>query len=313
MKRTAILAAAALLTATVPVASAAATPSRAPLVNGDLLVTINGNLYLLNPDGTNRRQLTSSGHISDAQFSPDGSRIAFARGQNRRTDLFVMRADGTGVTRLTTTPDVDENNPSWSPDARRIAFTRDVVDANRGDGIAIMAARPGAAATVVKRNVYRPDHADIYKDPKWAPTGGWLAIMHYQAEEGSCSPLWVERITPTGADVGTSFRGYDPDIDPTGTWVAATGEECDTNPWVVKQNVTTGRKLNVTNKSWDPYESDPVWSPTGGRIAYQLGRYQAGGGYTSELYVANADGSGAKRLIGNTAGSIVRPRDWRAR
>ena len=33
-----------------------------------------------------------------------------------------MNADGTGVIRLTNTPGIDRENPSWSPNGRRIAF-----------------------------------------------------------------------------------------------------------------------------------------------------------------------------------------------
>jgi Tol biopolymer transport system component len=54
-------------------------------------------------------------------------KIAF---QSNRADpaneIYVMKADGTGVTRLTRSPG-DDRSPSWSPDGTRIAFesTRD--------------------------------------------------------------------------------------------------------------------------------------------------------------------------------------------
>ena len=34
-----------------------------------------------------------------------------------------MNADGSGKTPLTNTPDVSEDEPAWSPDGTKIAFT----------------------------------------------------------------------------------------------------------------------------------------------------------------------------------------------
>lgn len=68
-------------------------------------------------------------------YSPDGLRIAFVRVHTHvkhlphhrkrtivRKDLYVMRADGSGLTRLTRSPRVLEEWPSWDPSGERIAF-----------------------------------------------------------------------------------------------------------------------------------------------------------------------------------------------
>ena len=68
-------------------------------------------------------------------YSPDGSRIAFIRVHTHikhfphhrerwivRKDLYVMRADGSGLTRLTRSPRLLEEWPSWDPSGERIAF-----------------------------------------------------------------------------------------------------------------------------------------------------------------------------------------------
>lgn len=68
-------------------------------------------------------------------YSPDGSRIAFTRVHTHithfphhrertiiRKDLYVMRADGSGLTRLTRSPRLLEEWPSWDPSGERIAF-----------------------------------------------------------------------------------------------------------------------------------------------------------------------------------------------
>jgi hypothetical protein len=51
-------------------------------------------------------------------WSPDGSRIAYARGG----DVWTIRPDGTGATRLSHTPRATEGGPVWSPDSKRVAY-----------------------------------------------------------------------------------------------------------------------------------------------------------------------------------------------
>src|SRR5438045_7148251 len=59
-------------------------------------------------------------------WSPDGTKIALSsnsihvNGQDE-FDTYVMNVDGSGVTRLTTTPGID-GVTSWSPDSKRLAF-----------------------------------------------------------------------------------------------------------------------------------------------------------------------------------------------
>ena len=57
-------------------------------------------------------------------WSPDGERIAFVSGGNLNSDIYVMNADGSGITRLTHNNDASIRRPAWSPDGERIAFSR---------------------------------------------------------------------------------------------------------------------------------------------------------------------------------------------
>jgi len=54
-------------------------------------------------------------------WSPDGTRIAFASNRAGDSDLYVMNADGSGVTRVTVDPR-DDSYPTWSPDGRQLVF-----------------------------------------------------------------------------------------------------------------------------------------------------------------------------------------------
>ncbi|MBN2475783.1 MAG: S9 family peptidase [Pirellulales bacterium] len=65
--------------------------------------------------------------ISEAQVSPDGTWIAFTlrtvslEENAGRSDLWLVRADGSGLRRLTTDPASDDN-PRWMPDGETILF-----------------------------------------------------------------------------------------------------------------------------------------------------------------------------------------------
>ena len=68
-------------------------------------------IYLMEADGSGQERLTDErGDTSTAEgvqfqtdpaWSPDGTRIAFASAREGSFDIYVMNADGTGTTRLT--------------------------------------------------------------------------------------------------------------------------------------------------------------------------------------------------------------------
>jgi Tol biopolymer transport system component len=70
----------------------------------------------------------------DPAFSPDGKRLAFARasgeidanGAIEHVEIWIMRADGSHPRRITMPPSrrMEDNQPQWSPDGRRIVFRR---------------------------------------------------------------------------------------------------------------------------------------------------------------------------------------------
>src|SRR5690349_10145522 len=103
----------------------AAIPSSAALPgSGKIAYTVlNDGLYTVNPDGSEVARL-QSGPVSDARWSPDGSKIAFTEytGTVGEFRLVVMNADGTGEHVIATTGNISLGKQPWSPDGSRIAW-----------------------------------------------------------------------------------------------------------------------------------------------------------------------------------------------
>jgi Tol biopolymer transport system component len=94
-------------------------------------------LWVMNADGTNKRQVTKLGAASFAPyFFPDGRRIIFASNVNdpkgRNFDLYTVNVDGTGLERITYEETFD-GFPMFSPDGRKLVFASNRKARTRGD------------------------------------------------------------------------------------------------------------------------------------------------------------------------------------
>jgi Tol biopolymer transport system component len=65
--------------------------------------------------------LTPGISSADPSFSNDGTQIAFTSWRDGNPEIYVMRADGSNVRRVTSHPAFD-NYPVFSPDGTQVAF-----------------------------------------------------------------------------------------------------------------------------------------------------------------------------------------------
>jgi Tol biopolymer transport system component len=123
------------------------------------------SLWIMSVDGTKNRYLLDG---SDAQWAPDGSRIAYvARGEPAGSQIFVrwMDAEGavTQLTRLTESPSAIR----WSPDGKWISFSM-LVPLKDDWRIPMPAAPRGAKwvepPRVVQKLNYRRDRQGFVED-----------------------------------------------------------------------------------------------------------------------------------------------------
>ncbi len=262
-----------------------------------------GEIYTIRPSGGAPTRITfPTGGSATPAYSPDGSKIAFMKGNH----IFVMNAngmksDGTGATQITP-PGTINKEPTWSPDGTKIAYVVQEADYE----IYIINADGTGTPQRLTNNTF-PD-----TQPAWSPLGDQIAFV--SAHTDPTDPdrdrdrnIYIMDADPATNDVaanltpGTSapvYQGHDdaPSWSPDGQWIAYSNGMSGIDIWKIRPNGTG--KTSIA--AGDDEKSNPAWSPDGTKIAYT----GATSGTDRDIWVMNVDGSNPQILHDDTSHDI---------
>jgi Tol biopolymer transport system component len=186
-------------------------------------------------------------------------RIGFTQ-QPRTKDVFAFSLAGAS-TQLTFTGNA-EQQPSWAPDGRRIAykrseevFVRDVT--NPADPVRLTRARVSTENNT--QPAWSPDgRSIIFRTNRTTPEVNVADIWIMDSGGGNQRPLIVQ----------PEDQRY-PTFSPDGTRISYTSRNAQGNAdlWVANADGTGARKVYDSGES----DSAPAWSPDGTRLAFESG------------------------------------------
>ena len=174
-------------------------------------------------------------------------------------------------------------SPAWSPDYRKIAFTRE-----ENDSSFIYIANASGTGTLKK--------IGRGYGPRWSPDGSKLAFYDFKEEGGALNgDVYVMNVNGTGVTRLTFVEGTDgtPSWSPDGSKIAFHSRRTGTYEIFVMNADGTGQ-TKVTNCAIEGAKCvSPSWSPVAGdhRIVYRYDGTLLGSDFRA-IRLINADGTG---------------------
>jgi Tol biopolymer transport system component len=160
----------------------------------------NPEVFIINADGTNERQLTNlPGEVGNPSFSRDGQKIIFVSeiiDSVYNTQLFMMNRDGSDIEQLTgrTNSLKSVGDASWSPVSDEIVFSGK--DSKEPDSeIFLLKLSDSQIFILTNRNVIELDLWSNNVSPSWS-NDGWFIIysQHFFGLSPGARPLpsvWI--------------------------------------------------------------------------------------------------------------------------
>lgn len=262
------------------------------------------SIYVVSSIGGNEREVARfrSRKVQGVTWSPDTSQqvltISLQQRPHRAYGLYRLVLGSDSLASVTQPPPftIGDTNPILSPDGRKIAFTRTLVDGVQD--VYVVSAKGGEAraitsdSTVISGLDWLPGSEQIlFASDRGGTSGLWRVAI-----EGG-SPQWV-----TTASEGT--RLHHPSLDRRGSRLAYAQHASQINIWKVSNPTDYARLTTTRIVSSTQRDSDPSVAPSGERLAFASRRSG-----DPEIWMTEADGSAPTQLT-SFEGPLTHSPQW---
>lgn len=153
---------------------------------------------------------TPGAHDRDPVWSPDGKWIAYISDENKKDEVYIIKADGTGKEKITTYPDANASyrfKLLWSPDSKKLLCSDKLMNIDLID-----------PATKTSKTII---HSKVWEmsDFSWSPDSKW--VVYSDAGENEISVVYLYNIADgtTTTLTDSYFGSYNPVFSKDGKYV----------------------------------------------------------------------------------------------
>lgn len=310
-----------VLLSTLVIGSAIPAHATFPGKNGRIAFVVGPDIYTMNPDGTDVKQLTNLGPDGSAfweSWSPDGKQIVF--NENRPPDflgqLWLMDAAGSNQRLLLADTDFDDERPSFTPDGNSVIFSRCKLPDREPCSLFQIEINGGRITQITDFEIGIQDlspHNSL--DNRLTFTGVSRNGIICAIELMDADQSHVRRLTPA------PLAARQPDWSPDGRRIAFSthcrgfeGNPENEEIWVANAKGDALRRVTKNGDEYfsGPHDFHPSWSPQGDAIVFER---DAADFSNSGIFIVRSDGSGSRKILSlgrsPRAAALQRPRGQR--